>query len=96
MPTFPVQQSMRINLPHAKELAHELCLLPTPAVPALPTDSGAQFDIHRALSASLATYARNLTLLSHTAENLGNRALTGLAEIEDTDDQLAHALERLT
>ena len=87
---------MRINLPHAKELAHELCLLPSPTVPALTADYGAQFDIHQALSTSLDTYARNLKLLSHTAETLGNRALTSLAEIEDTDDQLAHTLERLT
>ncbi|WP_231910864.1 hypothetical protein [Corynebacterium suranareeae] len=96
MASFPVQLGMRINLPHATELAHELCMLPTPAVPQLPSETGAHFDIHQALTRSLAAYAHNLKLLAQTAENLGTGALKSLDEIQSTDDLLAHALEQLT
>lgn len=96
MATFTVQPVMRINLPHAKELAHELCNLPTPDVPSLSMPDGTNFDIHHAISTALSTYGRNLTALANTAETLGHSTLNSLSDIEDTDAQLARSLEQLT
>lgn len=87
---------MRINLPHARELALELSAIPHPTVPSFPSTEGSFTDLHHSLSHALDTYARNLSLVSHVTENLSSVALDNIAHIEAEDAHLAAALERLT
>ncbi len=87
---------MRIDIAHARTLAHELLRLSTDPVAPLPSKGDGNHDIHAALAKALATYADNAQLLTHTAHAMGSSALENLTTISSTDEHLAHHLEVLT
>lgn len=87
---------MRIDIDHARTLAHDLLRLHIPPATAAVTQGTEGLDFHRAVAKALATYTDNAEALTWTAHRMGDSALHTLAAVEVAEGALSTDLTRIT
>lgn len=83
-----VLSGMRIDIEHARALAHELVRFAFDPVGGDPGQTGGS-DFHTALGRALATYSDNADTLTGTAREMGENALETLSVVRATDQDLS-------
>ena len=85
---------MRIDLDHARSLAHDLLRLHIPATAVSIPESQGGREFYEAVAKALVTYTHNAEALIWTAHQMGDSALHTLTALESADGSLSAELNR--